>query len=169
MSSIPETDLKQPRPLHYMFAHYALRNEAFLDSLLGSRLVNALRSQDRNYLKHQWFKAWAVSSHSGMRPDKDSLPFEEIRLYSVERDDIACHIIIMPEAKNMGEAIFVAVVEAPETNVRYFTLEKTYRKDGSPGTYFCEWQSPESHLNFGDGPDETIEAFVDRICQEVKA
>lgn len=33
MSSIPEIDLKQPRPLHYMFAHYALRNEAFLDSL----------------------------------------------------------------------------------------------------------------------------------------
>lgn len=164
MSSISEGDLN-PRPLHYVFAHYTLREEAFLAT---DQLINALREQDQDYIRHQWFKAIIGCRGSGTQIDKEAVPIEEIRVYSAQQDGITCYLIGMPEAKHMTEAFFVAVVQAPEGVVRYYTLEKGFSDEG-PRTIFCEWTADGQHLSFGDGPPATVDAFTERVFRQIKS
>jgi hypothetical protein len=51
---------------------------------------------------------------------------------------------------------------------RYFVLEKGFANDFvTPRTVFCEWTKERAHLNGGDGPDPSGEAFLDSICQRM--
>ncbi|MGN6545004.1 MAG: hypothetical protein ACTHK7_08135 [Aureliella sp.] len=45
---------------------------------------------------------------------------------------------------------------------RYFTLEKGYSLTNEPRTVFAEWEA-DRHLNYGDDPEPTVEAFVRRL------
>ena len=163
--TVAEIDL-EPRPQHYVFAHYILRQEAFK---LTDQLIHALRYQDHDYIRRRWFVAMTQCRMTGMQFDTKWNPVAEIQIHSAQQDYITCYVISMPEAKHLTEAFFVAVVEAPGDVVRYYTLEKGSHDDGSPRTALCEWTADGRHLNFGDGPPATIDAFTESIFRHVNA
>ena len=54
--------------------------------------------------------------------------------------------------------------------VRYFTLELGMNLDESARTVLCEWQREEHgprHVNYGDGPDATEDAFLAAVTAHV--
>ncbi len=69
-------------------------------------------------------------------------------------------------------AYFAAIVlkiqlddaERPEKpEILYFTLEKSVHLDQSDRTVMCGWTADDSHLNYGDGPDPGVDAFIEAI------
>lgn len=82
---------------------------------------------------------------------------------------IPCAIVELPEPRGMTEAHFIAVVpvpgEGPGVGCRYITLEYTLditADEPTPQTALCEW-TEMGHLNFGGGPEPTLEAFVEAV------
>ena len=74
-------------------------------------------------------------------------------------------IVEMPEPQEAVHAHFVAILlgEADDDPARYITLERSVSLDaGAQRTVLAEW-STEGHVNYGDGPEPTIDAFVDQL------
>ena len=83
----------------------------------------------------------------------------------------------MPAKDRLEKALKVVVGgTTPETRqgwnvpVRYFTLEKGQTIDGGDRTVLCEWAMHDTgprHVNFGDGPDATAEAFLHAVTSQL--
>ncbi len=158
MSSMIENGVGEPRPQHYMFAHYTLREEVFRAT---DEFLTALRNQDLDYIRFRWFVAMAHCRIEGRPFDKHWTPIEEIQLYCTHRNEITCYVISMPEARGLTEACLVAVLSTPD-QPRYFTLEKSVSQEDTI-TVFCEWTKDGSHLNYGIGADANVDAFSESI------
>jgi len=154
----------KPRPHHYQFAHVLLplrlwQNPGwFLDILQGE------------YAHAFLLTCWAqVAMHLN---EADILsPDGKLRcdLFGLAKGYRAA-VISLPEPERMAEAHMVAVVWRPprrrllflrtEPVLRYFTLELSVADDfTTPKNVFCEW-SQSLHLNYGNGPEATVTAFV---------
>ena len=80
-------------------------------------------------------------------------------------------VITLPPPLARVEAYFVALVRSPPQQVatsgffRYMTLERGVdMSTGGDKTYLCEW-TVDNHVNHGDGPPPTIEAFLQAIAE----
>ncbi len=153
----------QPRNHHYIFAHVAMRNMFLTEP---QRFISALKKQGRSFLEAVWDRV------GDDLPKEEVLPHEQISLDLRNSPDSTLAIIALPPAEIIAEAILVGCYLPKKTNSkgqpRFFTLEFGFRDDGTHRTVFCEWNSG-SHLNFGDGPEATTEAFSEAIALKVQA
>jgi len=80
--------------------------------------------------------------------------------------DKQAFIITFPRPERVTEAFMAAIVVPLEAgdqnhpNCRYITLEYG---DAPRGTLLCEWSPVSGHKNYGDGPEPTIDLFVDAV------
>ncbi len=153
----------------YAFAHYALRQIALSDPL---QFLAIAASPDANRFIDAVLKD--VAEQCG-RPT--SFDATSVKIHPVRVKEFPCAVIELPEPRAMAEAFMVALVapidmsanEPPVTNSitgRFFTLEKGFTLSNVPRTVLAEW-TMTSHLNYGDGPPATVEAFIAAIAAQV--
>lgn len=168
-------DAKQPRAQHYIFAHRFLPALTFQ---MGVTTVLILANPEKSDLFLH--KLWNDVAEKNEIPLDEQITPDPLNA-TVERvGDKLIAIVQLPPPQAVTEAHFVAIVsdlppepgddDAPEsiealrqqlrqTPLRYFSLENGYSLDNTPRTAFCEW-TKEGHLNMGDGPKPTREAFL---------
>ena len=151
--------------LHYVLAHYALRQTALADPVI---YLGILASEDAPKFIGNMIDA--VASDFGQSP---AFHADAITVHPLRVGRYPCAVIEMPEPGDVAEAYFTALVgmidladgpppESEDLPARYFTLEKGATLDGQPRTVLAEWDAT-SHMNYGDGPIATVEAFLQAI------
>lgn len=154
----------EPRDHHYVFAHQTVREVCANDPL---KFFAILASADRAQFI-AWL--WHMAEKRVGKPLSDVDP-SKLVVTTCRVKDSPTAILKMPTAVGPAEAHFVGVLltnfqqsadAANEVTFRYFTLEHGMNLDGTVRTVMCEW-AKGSHLNFGDGPPATVEAFVEAI------
>lgn len=159
---------------HYTLAHIALRTVAHNDPLA---FLGALASPAATSFLAEMVQS--VRKHCGERTRDEvsgaeyELPVDDLTVHKVRAGRCPCAVIEMPVPRAIAEAHFVAAVlltdwHPPEpvpdvVDMRYFTLERGTRIDGSPRTVLCEWSAEGTHINYGDGPEANVEAFTRAI------
>ncbi len=157
------------RAHHYQLAHYAFRG--FCESSpLG--FFGIMASEDRDdFVQRIWSR---VCENCDQRETAD-FGIEELSILTTRIADMPAIVIEMPEAVQVTEAIFIAIVlttkhaDGPsekEATFRYFTLEVGQTFDGNDRTVLCEWRG-ETHANMGDGPEATLREFVETVEAKV--
>lgn len=158
-----------PRWHHYAMAHLALRSVGLDDPLL---YLAVLASPDRDDFLKSLFESVCERCDERAKPDFIA---SDIHVHAVRAGVYPCAVVEMPTPRTTTEAFFTALVmlidpatsslpeERKNVPARYFTLEKGFSLDGTPRTVLGEWTT-ESHLNYGDGPEPTLESFVERIA-----
>lgn len=170
VKSAPGPDLPEPRCHHYTLAHLALRLNCLSEVRSFPPLFGA--SEGRAYLAHVML---AVSRHCRDREPQPDFSADDIGIHRVRIGDHPCVVFELPPPRAVAEAHMTAMVvladlsrtrpDRDELESRYFTLEKGVSLDGAPWTVLGEWTKDGSHLNLGDGPEPTVEAFVAAITQ----
>ena len=162
--AMPPPDKEEPTH-HYVLAHYALRQMA-LDKPLQYLAVLASPDADR-------FIASLFESVCEQLKQPPDFGADAVIAHHVHIKEYPCAIIEMPQPKDTTEAYFTALVAFAKLNdkappdpenvsARYFTLELGFSLDGTPRTVLAEW-SKDRHINYGDGPKPTVEAFAGSI------
>ncbi len=153
---------------HYLFAHRQLPGTLFS---APARTMQLLRDEPDRFLGVLW-------ANTGERvPDRDRLPFGGLgtRYQADAVPGIDLAVVTMPEPVAETEAWFVALAAAPVSvdgavdPARCFTLELGWSvMDDRPYPVLGGWDAENRHLNFGRGPEPTLEAFtvevVDRLA-----
>ena len=77
-------------------------------------------------------------------------------------------LIAPPPPQHVTEAHLIAVVlDASDPYfIRYIVLEHSWDVTGASRTVLGEWTRTGNHINFGDGPEPTAEAFVAVVCEK---
>ena len=105
---------------------------------------------------------------------------EDVLIHKLRIGPFPCTLIEMPTPKYLTEVFFLALVltvdvtsreqQAPETSLRYITLEHgeivDAERDEIP-TVLGEWMADESYVSHGTGPTPTIHDFVRSINELV--
>jgi hypothetical protein len=152
---------------HYEVAHVALRQ--FATNLPYRFLDIAVSSERHQFLENVLNLVSTEVAEEGPAPFKA----RQIRMSPAFIDDYPAVIVEMPPAHFTAEAIMVCFVvcvsvkelRQPPSNpqTRYFTLERADTVLVGPSrTMLCEWVG-ERHLNYGDGPEATSHALVQRL------
>jgi hypothetical protein len=147
---------------HYVLAHVAFRTVCRQNPLAFFALM---ASPERDgFLEVLWQD---VCKNSGA-PGPASFGIRDLSFKTGRIKGFPCLLIRMPPPRSMAEAHMVCAVlrenmeepvpEHPE--VGYYTLEKGFNMDGSERTVLCAWMGDGSHVNYGDGPPATDEAFL---------
>jgi hypothetical protein len=169
----PPSGRVEPRCGHYFMAHYALRTVALQHPLETLAMLASPKGYD--FLARLLDEVEEVCRDQG-RPPPD---FTAADLHIGYRRCVGnhpCAVVRFPEPQGTTEAHMVAIVvtsdlpaiapgakELPQVDARYFTLEKGFRfKGGAERTVICEW-TKTAHLNGGDGPPPTVDAFLAAI------
>jgi hypothetical protein len=151
-----------PRQHHYVFAHRALRAMVTSDPKRGYSAMTGKVA--KRLLLDLWKRVGDLS-------DEETLPSNGLACSVTQLDDRrTVAIVTMPPAERITEAHFIGVVfivvRAPfrrRIQIRYFTLEHSEDLEhGSPTTMLCEWRG-ETHVNYGEGPEPSEEAFLDAL------
>lgn len=164
----PELKDDGPSP-DYAFVHYALKQIALtapLQFLAISASPDAERFMD-SILQD-------VGERCGRPATYDA---SSIHIHRTRINDFPCAIVELPEPKELAEAHLVAIVALVDTSSgppldmdqvesRYFTLEKGFSMSSEPRTVLAEWTA-ESHLNYGDGPEPTVQEFVAVLSEHI--
>lgn len=154
-------------PHHYEVAHVALRE--FATNLPYRFLDIAVSREKQQFLTNVLNVVSSEHSNEGPAPFKA----RDIRMSAVFIGDYPAVLIEMPPAHFAPEAIMVCFVVCvsvkelrqppPSPRTRYFTLERADPSFAGPSqTMLCEWNG-EEHLNYGEGPEATREAFLQRL------
>ncbi|MCA9033962.1 MAG: hypothetical protein KDA91_02475 [Planctomycetaceae bacterium] len=165
-----ETTSEESGPsFHYTLAHFALRTVALADPL---RFLAIVASPDGFRFLQSLIDQ--VADHLKTDPPFD---VSEISFHPRRVKNLPCIVLVMPSPTEVAEAYMVACVlmshsgKPLDANIRpddvtgrYFTLEKGFHMDGSPRTVLAEWDRQGSHSNFGDGPDVTVDAFLEALA-----
>jgi hypothetical protein len=158
----------ETRPIHYLFAHYALRSVALNDPVF---YFNALASPDARKFLTNLLQTTADHARPGDPPA--DFTADDLTVHTVRAGAYPCAVVEMPQPQAMTEAYFTAAVllvdaadESPHlvgAPVRYFTLEKSFDLDGNAIAMMCEWGKDGSHANFGGGPPPRLDDFVKAV------
>lgn len=157
--SFPRLPDDRPRPLYHTFAHRALPNmlfrhgEAFRAAALEERVaIGTQRIGER------------LALEAGAAADAT------LQVTATVHDCGGRLVVLItpPDAEHVTEAHFIAVVldRRDESVLRYVVLE--FGQDvvtGGSRTVLCEWTASGEHINMGDGPDATAEAFLGVVCE----
>jgi hypothetical protein len=144
----------------YVFAHQALRSLVAKDPLWFLEFV---AEEGEDGMK----RFWDIVARKFVTPLPASLIEFEIQSCSVRR--FPSVMIRLPQARRTGDAILAGIVVCAERDVvnsgevafRYFLLERRRGPNGAC-TAFCEWRRIPGgwrHVDAGDGPSSTFEAF----------
>jgi hypothetical protein len=144
---------------HYEFAHVALRIGTFNHP-----------DQVVRYLSNPATAQLVVKEVLARVAEELRLPREEVQAFARELtvsakplDNGTLVIVAMPSPVDDTEAYFVGIaVDDPNApaRVKYYTLERARRGQ----TMLCGWSREGGHLNFGEGPAATIEAFAAAVA-----
>jgi hypothetical protein len=144
-----------------------LRVVAFQEPL---HFLSILASPECNeFLTGIWHTVCEQSEPQTPRPDFGP---EDFHIHCLRVNSYPCAVIEMPAPVAMPEAYFAAfvVMMGPESDdeeetpeARYFTLERSFSMDGGSRTVLGSWTKDGTHLNFGDGPEPELDAFVDAL------
>jgi hypothetical protein len=155
---------ERARAHHYLFAHRMMPTIFFQDP---EKFIGTLNEHGMPFLRFLWDRAGQVLEPALMLPG-DGLDYQTRGL----EDGTRIVAISLPAPQAITEAYFVALVYRPvmlqhEAIARCFTLEygRSVFND-QPRTVLCEW-SGSSHLNYGDGPEPTAEAFIASISDKL--
>jgi len=151
-----EVNQKSPKRIqHYKFAHEILKN-MFLENP-EQFVKNTLHSEDD--LRGLWYNVGKF--YSEQYEEVEELDGSDIKIIAKEFEDNLLVIISMPEPKDIPEAYFIGLIIPHDDtkNARYITLEH-----GEEGSVLCEWTN-EAHLNFGEGPEPTLDNFKDKLVE----
>jgi hypothetical protein len=156
------------RPVHYLFAHYALRSVALNDPVF---YFGVLASPEAAKFLTHLLRTTADHARPGDPPA--DFTADDLRVHTVRAGGYPCAVVEMPQPRATTEAFFTAAVllvdpaaEAPDlaaAPVRYFTLEKSFDLEGNAFAMMCEWSKDGSHANFGGGPPPRLDDFVKAI------
>jgi hypothetical protein len=163
-------DAMKPRCAHYAMAHYALRLNALKHPLA---VLGVLASPRATELLADLLASCAESCRERGEEPAD-FTAADLRVHRGRVGQHPCAIVEFPAPQAVTEAYLTAIVllaDAAEplekwesATARYFTLEygMSFERGGTPRTVLCEW-TDTSHLNYGDGPPATPEAFAAAI------
>lgn len=149
-----------PRKHHYTFAHKLLPAAFFDDPV---KFMTAFREEGSVYLWFCWDQVGKTLPESDRLP-KGALDF---RLVSLGSNTDAL-VIALPTPKGMTEAHYMALVHRPAQSpttaalTRVIALENSADENDTPMTCLCEWAG-EMHMNLGEGPEPTLDKFVDAV------
>ncbi len=153
-------------PHHYVLAHIALRKICLQDPM---NFFGTIASEHKDeFLKDVWQQ---VREHCDSEGEA-TFDISDVGFTTCSIKDYPTIVLAMPEPTGLGEAYFAAIVlkiqlddaERPEKpEILYFTLEKSVHLDQSDRTVMCGWTADDSHLNYGDGPDPGVDAFIEAI------
>ena len=157
----PATDRNGPSP-EYVLAHDALRQFALSDPL---KFLNLMASPDAERFIDALLRD--VARQCGRQASFDA---SSVKIHPTHIGDLPCAVIEFPEPKETTEAFMVALVVAIDPSsdqpfdkdriqARYYTLEKGHSQPNQQRTVLGGWDTT-SRLNFGEGPEPTVEAFV---------
>lgn len=160
---------KAPRTHHYFIAHVALRLFCDNDPLKFFAVIASEQRDD--FINYIWQKVCEQCAGK----EKPDFSEKDIKIETLKVGDYPTIVVVMPEAKAIAEAIMVGIVLTskigdnsvnPDVGYRYFALEQGVDLNGGNRTVFCEW-SNESHLNMGDGPEASVENFIEEIRKRI--
>jgi hypothetical protein len=160
-----------PRRHHYMFAHVALRQ---IISQEPTKWVALLHSEKSEEILRQLWDTVYTTIHQ-REPDAPRLDPLGLCAHPRRIADFPCVIVEMPMPEGTTEAYFVGIVLRVKFEgqpavplappLRYFTLERgASLQPGMRRTVLCEW-TDTAHLNFGGGPQPTVEAVAEAIAK----
>jgi hypothetical protein len=159
-----QTARSEPRDHHYVFAHYTVREVCAQDPL---QFFSIIASPEQEQFV-AWL--WQTTEKRVGRPIIDVDP-RQMTITTCRVQELPAVILKMPSPVAAAEAYLVGVLltglqeaQDAESKVcfRYFTLEHGANLDGTTRTVLCEW-ADGGHLNFGDGPRPTVEAFINAL------
>jgi hypothetical protein len=158
---------KQNSKHHHFFAHLALRQLAFNEPVA---IFLLLPSDMRIHAFDQ-----LLNDLDSRIPGTERRNFTsaDISVFPCTIDQRPCVIIQMPEVRNPAEAYFIGILsrlphnrlteangQPPDAVLEYYTLERPNFPTVESPSAFCAWTSEGTHINFGDGPEPTREAFL---------
>lgn len=161
-----ETSIEDEGPSpDYVFAHYALRQIALSDPL---RFLAIAASPD----SHNFIEA-VIQDITEQLGKPTAFEASQVKIHPVRVKEFPCVVIELPNPQKMADAHMVALValvdlafdlpsDSESVCGRYFTLEKGFTISNEDRTVLAEWDDT-GHLNYGDGPAATVEAFVGAI------
>jgi len=162
--------LGKPRDHHYAFAHFVARQICEQDPLEFFGLVGS--PEQEGFVA--WL--WQVTEQQVGRPIAD-IDTSQLRVVTCRIHDCPMIVFEMPEARAWVEALYVGIVltripavaeDTSDVAFRHFTLELSQGTGGASTSVLCEWAG-ESHRNFGEGPQATLEAFVAAVRERIAA
>ncbi len=157
--------MPSPREHHYGYAHQALPGLVF-------RVRPSAEQLEKMVSEGLFREFW---DEVGGLIEGNRLSGEGLESCMRQRGELRAALVKLPPAEVDSEAHMVAVVSEPYTRfwfftghrIRYFTLEKGLAFDEASGlagerTVLCEWTG-QSHSNYGDGPEATMDAFAGAV------
>lgn len=160
--------LSNPRFHHYQFAHVAIPQIAFAQQ---RALLGLLASPEADDFIARVL--WRVQAEGGASRALD-FDASEIKLHRVRVLGQPCALLEMPPPLALTEAYFTAIVfmDAEESAVRYFTLERGDSELTLHGTVFGEWiveAERLKHRHLGDGRAPNAGEFLADIGAMLEA
>jgi len=145
-----------PRDHYYRFAHRVLpallheNPEPFRSAVLAGRVDELLENVWRE-----------VATTAGVATDGSLV----IRATVHDCAGRSVVIITPPKPAHLTEAHLIGVVldRNDSSFLRYVVLEHGSDENAQPYTTVGEWTA-DSHINYGDGPNPTEEAFLSLVC-----
>jgi len=150
---------------HYQFAHAALRSVAFAHPIRLMTLLATPEAMDA-------FTSLLEQVDENCKDRGEPRDFDASQLVLHRRRVVGhpCAVVEMPPPRATGEAYFAAPVllmatEPEQVKLRYFTLEYCAPdgEHGEAGTVLGEWQEDGQHVNYGVGPQASLEPFLDAV------
>lgn len=165
----PEPD--QEPSAHYVLAHLALRTLALSNPVQFLAIMASGNGRDliADLLAE-------IGKRIGKRMGKPP-PFtaDNVTIHCRRVGVFPCAVLKMPPPQEAAECHMVALValmdvatESPTEwkratpPARFFTLERGMHMGGQLRTVLCEW-SDSAHSNLGDGPEPTVDAFIQAL------
>jgi hypothetical protein len=151
--------------VHYVFAHYALRQLALAEPMRFLAILASPQAHD--------FLAAVLQDVAQQLGKPAPFAATDLLIHPTRIGDHPCAIVEFPTPQGITETYFTALLAlvrlheglpADDESVpaRYLTLEKGASFDNRPRTVLGEW-TDTSHLNFGDGPTPTLYAFMQAL------
>ena len=150
---------REPRRQHYFFAHYVL------PGLIFENIDTALETFSNPNVDILLQRLWAIAVPEGST-EPPILPTSLAVSEFSPAPGVRLFVFSLPQPVAMTEAFFTALACMTANSkpmVRYFTLELGFSQTHALRTVIGEWTPDRSHVNYGDGPEPTAEAFVSAL------
>ncbi len=153
--------MAEPRCAHYQLAHAVLPMLMFRDLQLFNTLWGL--EDPLPVLAKIAARTRSVCEEVGENSELDEAA---LRVHKRRLGRGWCLVIEMPAPLEVTEAFMVGVLRlGDDAELRYFTLEYSPRRPAQ--TMVGEWMDPERHVNYGDGPEPDVDAFVAKIASMI--
>jgi len=161
----------QPRPHHYVLGHVALRSLALENPL---RFLSIMGTPDADKFLNAVYQNLVESLKDEGPPD---FTLNDVRYDRGKLGDWLCVVFTLPPPKEVTEVYFCCLAghldqndpnPTPESiKARWFTLEYGLTDDGGKRTVLCEWTKDGTHKNYGDGPEPTLDNFLQAVADKI--